>query len=550
MCASTVIKNSLPSSLIAFVSVVSVPIVSADSSGVALSYEADGACYCTNAVSSSSVAEHILPTPIGGQTIAQICSRIGNGPGLQIDNGKYSHAAYSDTQCGHGLSTTNDGSGTGNNCLGLSASGESVCGRAGPKWDLAQVFSGQPSENTTATQQEYVASTTADTSETAIPTAIEPATTIIQTYPVDSASEEAVKPTANVAAIAQQLRAFNHSIDTPSSNIGAQSSAYSHTSIEPQAPAAAHGGAAQTTAQPGVSAESYTLDTTQYQQLHQESIKASEPAPLAPTPEYLTQEEISVLPEAATEPVPNLITHHSSEIIVTAEEALPGTTTVIVIEPESTPRQMTQAEIMQLPLLTTDEQLVADTPATPEETEEPTVAAAITPPTPTVPNEPTSPFKRSRLDYSFVSIAPTGFDFGGTGAELDASVSRNNGVALIGNAGIAEEYAEASAGLGFYLAPFPHRHTDVVLAVGAEYGTFDLGITDLDDVGGFIDGYIRTRPLSRFELTGGVRYSSFFDGDTILVGSGLFSFTPELNIFGKFELGDNDQFSLGFRYFY
>ena len=165
MCASSLFKYLFPSSLIAFASVVSVPIVSANSStgssGQALSYEASGVCYCTDAVTRSGIAGQIMPTPIGGQNITQICSRIGSGPGLQLDNGKYNFSAYSDAQCGHGLSTANDSSAD-ENCLGLSAPGDSVCGATGPKWDLAAAFSDKPSEDSAVAQQEHIASVAID----------------------------------------------------------------------------------------------------------------------------------------------------------------------------------------------------------------------------------------------------------------------------------------------------------------------------------------------------------------------------------------------------
>ena len=213
MSASTFIKYSFPSSLLAFASVVSVPIASADSSGKPLSYEANGSCYCTDAVTRSGVAGHILPTPIGGQTITQICSRIGSGPGLQIDTGKYNFSAYSDAQCGHGLSSAQDTSGSDENCLGVSASGESVCGATGPKWDLAKIFSDQSSVvadgTTTPSAAGDTDATGASESTTTIAQSPVTVTNSDETAPVivtahDSVVTEPAKPTAKVAAIAEQ----------------------------------------------------------------------------------------------------------------------------------------------------------------------------------------------------------------------------------------------------------------------------------------------------------------------------------------------------------
>ena len=86
--------------------------------------------------------------------------------------------------------------------------------------------------------------------------------------------------------------------------------------------------------------------------------------------------------------------------------------------------------------------------------------------------------------------------------------------------------------------------------MGVETGVFDLGIVDLEDTGGYVGGYIRSRPFSRLELTGGGRYSSYFDGDAVFIASGTFRITNKFNAFSKVEVGDNDQFSFGVRYFY
>jgi len=159
-------------------------------------------------------------------------------------------------------------------------------------------------------------------------------------------------------------------------------------------------------------------------------------------------------------------------------------------------------------------------------------------------------FGSSRLDYGYIGLGPTGYDFGGNGAEVDASVTNDAGLALVASAGVAEEYSEASVGVGTYFSPFPHRASDIVINAGVEFGEFDLGITDFDDFGGYVSGYLRTRPIRRLELTGGGRFSSFFDGDAVFIASGALQLTRSLNAFGKVEIGDNDQFSLGIRLFY
>ena len=123
--------------------------LAASANDIALSYEADGACFCTDAAFSSPNMRTILPTPVGGQSIAQICERIGKGPGLKILDGLYDKPAYSDLQCGNGTSREaaieNE-----TTCTGLTAPGESSCKPAGALWDLAQAFS---SDNSAISQQ-------------------------------------------------------------------------------------------------------------------------------------------------------------------------------------------------------------------------------------------------------------------------------------------------------------------------------------------------------------------------------------------------------------
>jgi hypothetical protein len=105
------------------------------------SYSANGQCFCVGEVS-SAVESLIVPTPIGGQTVAQVCQRVGTGPGLKITEGLYSHPVYADSQCGHGPpeagSTVSD-----SNCVGSldgKATESESCQPMGPRWDIKQAF--------------------------------------------------------------------------------------------------------------------------------------------------------------------------------------------------------------------------------------------------------------------------------------------------------------------------------------------------------------------------------------------------------------------------
>ena len=273
----------------------------------------------------------------------------------------------------------------------------------------------------------------------------------------------------------------------------------------------------------------------------------------------LSEKEVQKLPEVFTEQVSDLASSDSGN-----DNSLDSTRSTPITNLSGQTQTTTREETPQAPLAdleNTDSQTiitpvpetqivkVENTEVENADTEQSPSLAAVVEPLPTVTSRRTL-FGSSRLDYRYIGLGPTGYDFGGNGAEVDASISNDTGLALVASAGVAEEYSEASVGVGTYFSPFPHRASDIVINAGVEFGEFDLGITNLDDFGGYVSGYLRTRPIRRLELTGGGRFSSFFDGDAVFVASGAFQLTRSLNAFGKIEVGDNDQFSLGIRLFY
>jgi len=108
------------------------------------SYSANGQCFCAGTVS-SAVGNSIVPTPIGGQTVAQVCQRIGAGPNLKFQGDRYNYPVYKDSQCGHGPFEAGSSRGD-ESCLG-SMDGKSAdsdsCQPIGPRWDVKQAFSKQ-----------------------------------------------------------------------------------------------------------------------------------------------------------------------------------------------------------------------------------------------------------------------------------------------------------------------------------------------------------------------------------------------------------------------
>ena len=96
------------------------------------SYAADGQCYCAPQLD-AGFARKVLPTPVGGQSVSQICQRIGQGPTLKLTNDSFNHPVYTDAQCGHGPTlptSTNDIT----TCDGQISMDASDCAGKGPIW--------------------------------------------------------------------------------------------------------------------------------------------------------------------------------------------------------------------------------------------------------------------------------------------------------------------------------------------------------------------------------------------------------------------------------
>ena len=102
------------------------------------SYSANGQCFCSGEVP-ATLASKIVPTPIGGQTIKQVCAKVGEGPELQKQAGLFNHPVYEDLQCGNGphaaSSQKRDAA-----CIGSLDGGFDSCVPIGPEWDLKQAY--------------------------------------------------------------------------------------------------------------------------------------------------------------------------------------------------------------------------------------------------------------------------------------------------------------------------------------------------------------------------------------------------------------------------
>ena len=156
--------------------------------------------------------------------------------------------------------------------------------------------------------------------------------------------------------------------------------------------------------------------------------------------------------------------------------------------------------------------------------------------------------------FDYVAVAPTGYDFGGAGVQWTASSLRGNSFGVLVRAGLAEDYQEVLVGATYLLPLTNSDHVSIGFSGGIEHGRFNLQAgsitTNSTSTGAFVRAQSIFEVSRRFELHGGVGYSSFFEGDPHLFGAALFHMTQKLDFIGEFEAGDNDSASLGIRYYY
>lgn len=502
--------------------------------GEALSYAAGGSCYCTSATPQLISPGKVLPTPVGGQTISQICERVGTGPGLVLQDGLFNHPAYSDAQCGHGPFPVSVAD---HNCTGLSAPGQKDCSGTGPKWDLETAYAKQPITQPPTTSITIVEQPASFKSAQPLQVAEQQTTQIVTSV----TPAQNTQPIQTSTTIVGGNTWVETEVDAPIANTVTATNIDSTPEL----------GAAILVQQ-----ETGSLSTTAYAEDYYDPATEIASGPInSESIDYgnLSSRDIAMLPEANTIPAGT-----PREFLSNVEaEAYLHEPVVQVINVDGSITSYSQEQIDRLniekfyespgangtagqptPSLGAAKAADATTTGTVSEVE---TAAALAAP---------SLRAGSRMNYKYVDATPATYDYGGPGIQLEASVSTHNRIAYFARTAISDDYAEGAVGLGLFFSPFSHKKTDFVLNLGVEHGNFDLGITDFDSTGGYVAGYVRAKPLPRFEIQGGASYSSFFEGDAAAFASGIVQITKQLNAVSKVELGDNDHVSLGFRFYY
>jgi len=418
------------------------------------SYAANGKCFCNLPISSDLDGE-IISTPIGGQSLTQVCDRVGSGPELKKTGNSFNYPVYDDVQCGHGPGLT------GFSALMRDAGMKE--GDVGPKWDLESAY---------ATQA------------------------LLNQGPSDDVADSGQGANGSTdGALRLKSRYIKPSVST---NVKTAKNATNASSVQKTQDVIAQKG--------------------------QVSYSDEE------------QREIASLPLATVEPlksadtsVADNVSDAKATILNTAEESLTSTQDDEALL--SNEAETVAANINQPPATT-------NSPAT----------AAIR-----VPAPQTTAGVGSR-QFEYLSVLPTGYDFGGAGIQFSASTLRNKRYRIMARAGLASEYQEVLVGAGYLLPVGNSDRLSVGLSGGIEFGRFDLQSgsvnTNSNSSGVFVRASSNFAVSRRFELEGGVGYSSFFEGDPHIFGAALFHVTQKLDFIGEFEAGDNDSAGLGIRYYY
>lgn len=159
------------------------------------SYAADGECFCTG-TQGRDIDSLIVPTPIGGQSIKQVCERLGTGPALQKVNGKFNFPVYADAQCGNGPFSS-DAASIDENCSGhLGVAGEDCVGK-GPEWNIKSAYA-TPAETKPGISESRVVT---GGSHYITP----PPTTSVSSATVDSVASTPVAQIANVRSQSKRI---------------------------------------------------------------------------------------------------------------------------------------------------------------------------------------------------------------------------------------------------------------------------------------------------------------------------------------------------------
>ena len=567
------------------------------------SYSANGQCFCVGDVA-KTLGTNIVPTPIGGQTIAQVCDRVGVGPGLSKVDGLFNHPVYTDAQCGNGPFAGGLDE-VALNCAGTldgkSPAQSSSCQPAGATWDIKQAFGKTPA----------VASANPDKPGGASAESIERLAQALINKPVVSTHTVKTKPVDGVAG--EPLKATVISSASTASRSVTQTETLppftgKDITIDGKRYLQARDGL---DAKGGEAGSRIILDGLVFlredaavppEDLYRVQPKAGKA--LAKTPAAAVRKPVASATSDASAGAKKQQVKREKQDRLAAEarrdadaeklrlakldldlkadnkarqQALQNQPAVGAAQPSSIynpedldtqalakaqEKQRDQSTIPPSPLSTpidkstqiadseAAEQVVSATTGTSDSSgaRQSTILSALRLP---------AEVRASSQNFSYFEALPANFDIGGSGIVLEGSAQSHSRLQYVGRIGVTGSYQELMVGGGYYLTPASVDRFTVVLLAGVEYGSFELTdeqdpsiATDLTDSGIYLGAATRYVLNNRFELKAGMGFSTFFDGDAMLFGGGYYHITPRLDLVSRFELGDNDLLGIGVRFYY
>ena len=549
------------------------------------SYSVDDTCYCAPNLS-SSLSKKIVPTPVGGKSVAQICQRIGPGPELTLKDGEFNYPTYTDAQCGNGPAPLASAE-TEKDCEGRLFADDILCNGTGPAWDLKAAYAtnkqvakvarvtvdrtpsasgpaltqsdeNEPETIKPAPKVRVVVKTEPVTTDSGQDTSTQsdnlPLATVIETNPVSDAAPEAHNKSAVTPPLATIIKT------EPIGNTAA-ASASGEATPTPTIISARVGQASTPDKQSTTAAEAKVVrvetpvkplrpqtpaKTTVAPSTQKDIIKTDNVGPTSKTDATATDDVDPAngwqrLPQTPSANSPADVSEQSvAETSNDLTSAKPESTTLTSEKNENTTTP--ERAVAATQKSTDDDQsadIVAESNASPSKAEAGLTALRI------------SDFEESdNLGFNYFELAPSNYDFGGNGGAVEASYTAQHGWGLIGRASVLETYSEFMLGLAYRVQPSFLKGAVLSLSAGVESGSFDLGVTDYDDTGGVVSAMASYAFSPRVRAQGGVSYSSFFDGDPSLLGAVLVKLTPAIDVSGRVEVGDNDNVGVGLRFNY
>ena len=464
------------------------------------SYAADGVCYCSGN-QSPEIDSQIMPTPIGGQSVNQICERIGDGPALLQTNDKFNYSVYPDPQCGHGPHIVG------------AVVGEST--ELGPKWDLKSLYS----------SSKQVEASTPGVSDTPIVTSgpryINPYKSVTkqsnagESEPSTKLSKKLVQATKPLLKPSVKLAEPTSIAET--SNGKSNNDSLALKQVKPTNEALM----ARLAEKMELAREQARLKELEEQKLADE---------LAEKKQTEVQEQTLSVNSNNTET--NAADTNVAETPEATDEQVKPVLKKQIAEVESTD---SKREEMNAALDVVKESESANAP----------ILAALK-----LPNQ----VRSSSREFNFIQAQPVNFDFGGAGLSVAASASSHNKIQYFLDAAMADTYREVRGGVGYYITPAKADRLTILFNVGLESGQFEFSgsglTTDHSDSGAYIGASTRFVLNNKFELQAGLGYSSFFEGDAKAFGAALFHLNKDIDLTGNVKLGDNDSLGFGVRFYY